>query len=103
MDKTENNDKWVFTIVEHAGNNENFVGYEDKKKNINFIPVFKEKEQASACFINMPREAGNRYEIQAVLYDEVLSYAAKSNFMIFLLDKDGKVLEEITPSAKNSQ
>ena len=100
MDTTENNDNWVFTIVQNAGNNEKFVGYEDKEKNINFIPAFKKKEPASACFINMPREAGNRYEVQAVLYEDLSSYAAKSNFMIFLLDKDGKVLEEITPSVK---
>ena len=91
-------ESWVYVAVENPGGNENFVGFADDQSGIAYIPAFLSKDEAQACFLNMPREAGKKYEIQAVIFEDLARDAAANGFLIFILDKDGKILNQIDPA-----
>jgi hypothetical protein len=38
-----------------------------------------------------------KYEVQAILYEELAKEAAAAGFMIFLMNENGEVLEKIKP------
>jgi hypothetical protein len=91
-------DTWVWVVVQNPGGDEKFLGQLDEKNNISFIPAFYQKEDAQQCFLQMHRQKGKKYEIQAIFFDELAKDAAKHGFRIFMLDEDGKVTEEIEPT-----
>ena len=91
-------ESWVYVAVENPGGNENFVGLADDQSGIAYIPAFLSKDEAQACFINMPREPGKKYEIQAVIFEDLVRDAAANGFLIFILDKEGKILNKIDPA-----
>jgi hypothetical protein len=45
----------------------------------------------------MTTNKGDKHEVQAILYNELVQAAAKNDFMIFILNADGEVLEKIKP------
>lgn len=90
-------DQWVWVVVQDPGEKEQFLGQHDKQENISFIPAFRSKEDAQQCFMNMVRDKGRKYEVQAVLYEELLKDAAGGGFMVFLLNANGEILEKIKP------
>ena len=92
-------DSWVFVAVENPGGDENYVGMVDEQAQIAYIPVFLSKDEAQSCFINMPRETGKKYEIQAVIFEDLAGDAAENGFLIFILDSIGKILDKIDPAA----
>jgi hypothetical protein len=47
--------------------------------------------------MDMARQKGRKYEVQAILFEELSKDAAAGGFMIFLLNENGKVLERIKP------
>jgi hypothetical protein len=49
--------------------------------------------------MDMPRHKGRKYEVQAILFEELSKDAAAGGFMIFLLNENGEVLEKIKPGA----
>ena len=88
---------WVYVAVEDPGNDEKFVGFFDETTRLSYIPAFHDKEAALSCLINLPRTPGKKYEVQAVLADELARDARKNGFMIFMLDGEGRILEQIQP------
>jgi len=90
-------DTWIWVIVQNPGENEQFLGQHDDKKNVSFIPAFYEKDIAQQCLIQLITEKGNKYEAQAVLFEELAKDAAQHGFSIFMLNADGEILEEIAP------
>ncbi|MFP4194374.1 MAG: hypothetical protein ACLFMN_07345 [Desulfobacterales bacterium] len=88
---------WVYVAVEDPGKNEKFLGLYDEKSNLSYIPAFKEKEAALACTLNLPRREGKKYEVQAIMLDHLGEDARKNGFMIFMLDEQGRILEQIKP------
>jgi hypothetical protein len=97
-DQPKNSD-WVYVAVENPGGREAYVAYKDEASGISYIPVFYKKEAAQSCFINLPRERGKKYEIQAVMFDLLARDAAANTFLIFMLDVEGRVLLKIDPAA----
>ena len=91
-------DRWVWVVVQDPGGKEQFLGQHDQQEDISFIPAFHSKEDAQLCFLNMARQKGTKYEVQAILYEELAKAAATSGFLIFLLNESGEVLEKIQPS-----
>ncbi len=89
---------WVFVAVENPGGLEQIVGYTDKPSGVSYIPVFTSKEDAQACFINLPRKAGKKYEIQAILFEELAKDALANTFLLFLLDGEGHIQDKIDPA-----
>jgi TRAP-type mannitol/chloroaromatic compound transport system substrate-binding protein len=97
MNDSVHEDSWVYVAVENPGNDEKFMGFYDQQENISYIPAFHEKEAAMSCLINLPRTPGRKYEVQAVLADELAEDARKNGFMIFMTDAQGRILKKIKP------
>ena len=95
--KNEQKDHWVWVVVQNPGDQEQFLGQYDKQENISFIPTFNSKEDAQECYMNMARQKGSKYEVQAILYEELAKEATTGGFMLFLLNENGEVLEKIKP------
>ena len=47
--------------------------------------------------MNMARRKNCQYEVQAILLEELAKDAAVNEFMIFILNEKGQVLEKIRP------
>ena len=89
---------WVYVAVESTAGREGYVGYDDEA-GFAYIPAFYEKEAAQACFLNLPRDLGKKYEVQAVLFEELARDAVSNSFLIFMLDSEGRILLKINPQA----
>jgi len=92
------NNIWYYIVVQNPGtSNEQFVGYTDKETKTTFIPTFKTKEIAQQCFLLMPKDIINeKYEVQAIIKEDLMDHAKKTNFEVFLLDDKGIMLEKIS-------
>ena len=95
MQNMKDEDQWVWVVVQDPGGNEQFVGQHDQQEDISFIPAFSDKESAQQGFLNLTRQPGHKYEVQAILREELIKDAAAGGFMVFLLDENGEVLEKI--------
>jgi hypothetical protein len=97
MKNIEQEDQWVWVVVQNPGDREQFLGQHDTQEDVSFIPAFHSKEDAQQCFLNMARKKGSKYEVQAILYQELAKEAAAGDFMIFMLNENGEVLDKIKP------
>lgn len=85
---------WVYVVVCEPEKDATFLGLHNKEKNIDFIPAFETKDAANDCFLSLPREKGKKYEIQAVLLEELHADAEKNGFVVALIDNDGNVVDK---------
>ena len=94
----EKKNAWYYVIVQNPGSSgEQFVGYTDKKTGEAFIPVFDTKETAQQCFLVMPKDVMNeKYEVQAVIKEDLMEQAVKNHYEVFLLDGKGSILGKIS-------
>jgi hypothetical protein len=99
MPNTLKPDTWVYIAVMDPGGNEQYVGLVDADET-SFIPAFLTKDDAQTCLINMPREKNKKYEVQAILYEELEKDAETNGFRIYLLDGLGKILEKAPVAGK---
>jgi len=97
MKKKFNDETWIFVIIQNPGGDEQFLGLHDVKSDVSYIPAFENKEAAMTCLINLPTQKGKKYEVQAIMYGDLTRDAFANNFMIFVLDEDGKIIEKIFP------
>jgi len=88
---------WLWVGVLDPGGDEQFLGQYYKDEDVSFIPTFLEKEEAIECLEHMTRDEKKKYEIQAILYEELAHDAGEHKFMLFILNGAGEVLEKITP------
>ena len=89
---------WLWVMIQDPGPNETVVGMHDEKGGFSFIPMFREKDAALRCFLNLPREPGKKYEAQAMIFDDLLRYAVENGALLYLLDGDGNVSKTINPA-----
>ena len=85
---------WVYVFVCDPGDNETYLGLYNEKKDVNFIPAFRNKDEANDCYLNLPREKGKKYELQAVHIEELHESASTNDFVVALVDGDGQVISE---------
>jgi hypothetical protein len=90
-------DQWVYVVVQDPEKNPQYLGQHDEEKNISFIPTFLEKDHAVQSLNHLKRDTAKKYEVQAVLYEELCRDAEKSGFYLFLLDENGKLMEWVEP------
>lgn len=81
--------QWVWVIIQNPGGNEQILGQFEPDKAIAFVPAFKTKEDAQNGFLQIPRETGSAYEIQAIIVEDLFSYARDNRFLVFILDAAG--------------
>ena len=97
MKKELKPDTWIWVVVQNPGPHEQFLGQLYEDQNVSFIPAFFEKEDAQQCLIHMTTSKGVKYEVQAIFFSELAKTAAKNDFMIFMLNSGGEILEKIAP------
>jgi hypothetical protein len=90
---------FVWVTVIDPGPAEQFLGLHDETDDLDFIPVFREKEDALKCYHFMAHDPKRKYEVQAIRYLDLCQSAAANGFVIFLLDGDGRVVEKQAPAA----
>jgi len=97
MENMEITDTWLYVIVRDPGTNgEEFLGFSDENTNEKFIPAFKTKQDAKACFALLPKDAFNeKYEVHAVIEEDILGAAKDQGHAVFLLDEEGKILKQL--------
>ena len=84
---------WVYAIVCDQEKDRHYLGLYNEEKDVNFIPVFETREAAGDCFLSIPREKGNKYEIQALHIEELSEDAEKNCFVVPLFDGDGAIIK----------
>lgn len=97
MKKVRAADQWVWVVVQDPGGHEQFLGQQDPQADIAFIPAFSSKEAAQQGFLKLVRQPDQKYEVQAILREELAKDAAAGGFVIYLLNEHGKILEKIKP------
>ena len=97
MSRKIKDDQWVWVVVQDPEGNEQFLGQRDEAKDISFIPTFLEKEAALQCMNHLALERGHKYEVQAILYEDLLPKAVEAGFRLLVLNESGEVLEKIDP------
>ncbi len=93
-----NKEDWLWVMIQDPGREETIVGMHDEKGAFSFIPMFREKDAALQCFLNLPREPGKKYEPQAVIFEDLLGHAKENGVLLYLLDGEGKILKKINPA-----
>ena len=88
---------WVWVVIQDPGDNERLLGQLDEEKDITFVPTVIDKETAQECFLKIERQKGHKYEVQAIIYEDLLALGADNEFSIFILDSAGKLLEAVEP------
>jgi hypothetical protein len=85
---------WYYVIIQNPGSpSEQFVGFNDGESTDKFLPAFKTKEQAIACFALMPKDLFNgEYDTQAVIGEDLLAVANDNKHKVYLLDEKGTIL-----------
>ena len=88
---------WVYVLVQNPGSDEQIVGQRDIASDIAFIPTFLDKDSAMQGVVHMVKEKGKRFEVQAIIYEDLASYAAREGFMIFVLNAEGRITDKRVP------
>lgn len=90
-------DQWIWVVVQEPGAKEQFLGQLDDNSGISYIPAFLEKEIAQQGLYQLARDQNHKYEVQAILYEDLAAQAAENGFQIFILDEQGSILKRIQP------
>jgi IMP cyclohydrolase len=93
MSESIGQEGWVYVIVSEKDGEGTYLGLFDEEQEIDFIPAFTSREAAQDSFLNLPREPGKKYEIQAIHIEELTTDARQSGFKVSLIDSDGKVVD----------
>ena len=86
---------WLYVAILKAGPSEQIVGQTDSEHDISFIPAFLDKESAQQAMFHLHLEKKKKYEVQAIIYEDLARHAAENGFLVFVLDDEGKVLERL--------
>jgi len=90
-------ENWYYIIIRDPETPaEQFVGFSDGNTNEKFLPAFKTKEEAIACFSLMPKDLfTGEYDTQAVIVDDLLNTAQENDHRVYLLDEKGTILKHL--------
>ncbi len=88
---------WVYVMVQNPESDDRIVGQSDAENGVSFIPVFLDKASATQGMLHLAKEKGNKYEIQAIIFEDLERYAAESQFLLFVLNDEGEIMDKRTP------
>ena len=95
MSKIIQGNPWVWVVVQDPGVDEQFLGQHDEEKDVSFIPMFLEKEDALQGINHLTLDEKNKYAVQAIQYEHLTHDAAEHGFMLYILNSAGEILEKI--------
>jgi hypothetical protein len=101
MTKSISATSWVYVLVQNPGGDEQIVGQRDTKGDIAFIPMFLDKDSAMQGVVHMVKEKGKKYEVQAIIYEDLAGYAVQGGFILMVLDGQGQVVDKLDPKSYN--
>ncbi len=89
--------QWVHVVVQNPGTpREELMGYGTEQIPEPFIPAFSTREEAQACFLMMPKDIMNqKYEVHAIMKDDLMEQAVKNGFKVFLMDDKSRIKQEL--------
>lgn len=88
---------WIHVVVQDPGTpDEVLMGFETDQISEPFIPAFERREEAEACFLIMPRDViHHKYEVHAMLRDDLLKQAQEKGFKVFVMDDKSRIRHEL--------
>jgi hypothetical protein len=89
--------EWLYVIVQNPESNAEIMGQHDEGVDVRFIPAFRTKDDAQQGLLRFPTTNGAKYEIQALILEDLQRYAWERGFLLFVLDADGRIEERIVP------
>ena len=95
MDKSTKKDSegWLWVVVYDQEEDGHYLGLYDEEQDLNFIPAFESKEAANDCYLDLPKEKGKKYEVQAVHIEELTRDAEQAGFAVALVNQDGRIVK----------
>lgn len=93
MEEKKHTEGWVWVIVNDQAGGGHYLGLHSEESDLDFIPAFVSKQAAGDCFLTLPRQKGQKYEIQAVHLDELTVDAEKNGFAVALVDGEGNIVD----------
>ena len=90
-------DNWYFIIVQNPDTpREEAVGFTHPETQENFLPVFKSRQEAKTCFQLMPKDLfKGKYDIHAVIEEDLVATASANGHQLYILDKAGKIISDL--------
>jgi hypothetical protein len=88
---------WVYVMVQKSDGDDRIVGQLDAENGVSFIPVFLDKSAATQGMLHLAKKRGHKYEIQAIIFEDLERYAAESRFLLFVLNDEGEIMDKRTP------
>ncbi|MCA1784557.1 MAG: hypothetical protein U5K27_03360 [Desulfotignum sp.] len=97
MENINIDDNWYYVIVQNPETgSEQLLGFSDEKTRKKFLPAFKTKQDAQKCFQMLPKDLfKDKYDIHAMIEEDVLATAEKEGHQVFLLDETGQILKPL--------
>jgi spore cortex formation protein SpoVR/YcgB (stage V sporulation) len=90
---------WLYVAIQKIGNAEQIVGQTDAEHDVSFIPAFLSKEAAQQAMFHLHLEKNGKYEVQAIIYEDLAHHATQGGFLIFVLDEEGNVVQRLPAEA----
>ena len=88
-------DSWVWVMVQNPEKDEQLLGQYDETGDISYIPTFLEKDDAMKCYNYLTLDKSQKYEAQAIIYEDLARHASENGFMLFFLNGSGEVLDKV--------
>jgi hypothetical protein len=89
--------QWIYVVVQDPEKDAQYLGQYETDADVAFIPVFIEKEHALMCLNLLVKDREKKYEVQAVMFEELKEHARASGFKLYVLGDDGAIKEKIMP------
>ena len=70
---------------------------EDQERGVRFIPAFKSQEDGESGMNGLHKQSEATYELEAMRLPLVAEHALTNQMDIFILDRDGVIMEQLTP------
>ena len=89
--------QWIHVVVQNPGTSgEELMGYATEQIPEPFIPAFATRDEALACFLIMPKDVmKKKYEVHAMLKEDLMAQAKANGFKIFLMDDKSRIKQEL--------
>lgn len=97
MNTVLSDDTWVWTIIQEPEKSAEILGQHDTTNDIKFIPTFLDKDSALICLNRFTKNESSEFEPQAIFYSDLLVYAGKNGFILYILDKNGEFIDKVAP------
>ena len=97
MDNMEITENWYYVIIRNPDTPySEFVGFSDDTTDEKFVPVFKNKQDAKACFAKLPKDVfKEKYDVHAVIQDDIITTASQEGHDVYVVDETGRILNQL--------